>query len=129
MFFSVNENESAEYTHDKMSLNDLMKSTQDITSLDGKHDGKAGVNYVQTPGFSSFSIDSDHYYNGTTDTHGIYAPKGSYVVSNNTIVHLNKDNPLKGFRGWIIYYGCIRYVRGRARRRKHLRPAKNSAVW
>ena len=101
MFFSVNENESAEYTHDKMSLNDLMKSTQDITSLDGKHDGKAGVNYVQTPGFSSFSIDSDHYYNGTTDTHGIYAPKGSYVVSNNTIVHLNKDNPLKGFRGWI----------------------------
>ena len=22
-------------------------------------------------------------------------------MSNNTIVHLNKDNPLKGFRGWI----------------------------
>lgn len=101
MFFSVNENESAEYTHDKMSLNNLMTNTQDITSLDGKHNGTAGVNYVQTPGFSSFSIDSDHYYNGTTDTHGIYAPKGSYVVSNNTIVHLNKDNPLKGFRGWI----------------------------
>ncbi len=101
MFFSVNENESAEYTHDKMSLNNLMMDTLKIASLDGKHNGTAGVNYVQTPGYSSFSIDSDHYYNGTTDTHGIYAPKGSYVVSNNTIVHLNKDNPLKGFRGWI----------------------------
>ena len=99
MFFSVNENESAEYTHDKMSLNDLMKSTQDITSLDGKHDGKAGVNYVQTPGYANFRV-SDGTYTGT-EANGIYAPKGSYVVSNNTIVHLNKDNPLKGFRGWI----------------------------
>ena len=33
---------------------------------------------------------------------GIYAPDGAYVVSNNTIYHINKDTRLKGFRGWLI---------------------------
>ena len=35
------------------------------------------------------------------DENGIYAPEGAYVVSNNTIFHINKDTRLKGFRGWL----------------------------
>ncbi|MBO4785555.1 MAG: hypothetical protein J5510_00620, partial [Prevotella sp.] len=40
-------------------------------------------------------------YHAGDDADGIFAPKGSYVVSNNKIVHLNKDTRIKGFRGWI----------------------------
>lgn len=97
-YFSVND-EPDSYTHDRLSVDTKMMDTLKIASLDGMHDGKAGVNYVQTPGSADFRV-SDGIYTGTV-AEGIYAPKGSYVVSNNTIVHLNKDTPLKGFRGWI----------------------------
>ena len=99
MFFSVNENEPDSYTHDKMSVNVLMKNNQSIDSRDGNHDGIASVNYVRTPGYSSFSV-SGGIYSGNV-ANGIYASKGSYAVSNNTIYHLAKDTPIKGFRGWI----------------------------
>lgn len=112
MFFSVNENESAEYTHDKMSVNEVIKTDkQEIESLQHLHDGFAGVNYVQTPNYSGFRV-SNGIYTGT-EANGIYAPKGSYVVSTNpetqesTIVHLNKDTRLKGFRGWINLNNAI----------------------
>ena len=65
------------------------------------HDGKAGVNYVQTPGYKTFKVDTEGIYTGGETAQGIYAPKGSYVVSDNTILHLNKDTRIKGFRGWI----------------------------
>ncbi len=100
MFFSVNESEPDSYTHDRMSVNVLMKDEQSIVSRDGNHDGKASVNYVRTPGYKSFSVSGGNYTGGTT-AQGIYATKGSYAVSNNTIYHLAKDTPLKGFRGWI----------------------------
>ena len=99
MFFSVNENEPDSYTHDRMSVNVLMKNEQSITSRDGNHDGKASVNYVRTPGYKSFSVTGGVHYGD--EAMGIYATKGSYAVSNNTIYHLAKDTPLKGFRGWI----------------------------
>ncbi len=102
-YFSINENEPDTYKHDRMSINTLKKEAQTIESLDGEHDGTAGVNYVQTPGFDDFKSlvsKSDGLYTGTV-ANGIYAKKDSYVVSDNTIVHLNKDNRLKGFRGWI----------------------------
>ena len=112
MFFSVNENEPAEYTHDKMSVNEVIKTDkQEIESLQNLHDGFAGVNYVQTPNYSGFRV-SNGIYTGT-EANGIYAPKGSYVVSTNpetqesTIVHLNKDTRLKGFRGWINLNNAI----------------------
>lgn len=98
-YFSVKANESAEYTHFKLSTTKLKENSQTITSLDGNHDGIASVNYVRTPGYKSFSV-SGGIYTGTT-ANGIYATKGSYAVSNNTIYHLAKDTPLKGFRGWI----------------------------
>ena len=97
-FFSIND-EPDTYTHDRLVVATKMLDTLKIASLDGKHDGTAGVNYIQTPGYANFRV-SGGYYTGT-EADGIYAPKGSYVVSKNTIVHLNKDNPLKGFRGWI----------------------------
>ena len=105
MFFSVNESEPDTYKHDLMSVETKMLDTLKIKSLYGMHNGKAGVNYVQTPNYSGFRV-SDGIYTGT-EANGIYAPKGSYVVSTNpktqksTIVHLNKDTRLKGFRGWI----------------------------
>ncbi len=103
-FFSVKD-EPASYTHNLLALETKMLDTLKIKSLYGMHNGKAGVNYVQTPNYSGFRV-SDGIYTGT-EANGIYAPKGSYVVSTNpktqksTIVHLNKDTRLKGFRGWI----------------------------
>ena len=99
MFFSVNESEPDSYTHDRMSVNVLMKDEQSIVSRDVNHKGKASVNYVRTPGYKSFSVTGGVHYGD--EAMGIYATKGSYAVSNNTIYHLAKDTPLKGFRGWI----------------------------
>lgn len=99
MFFSVNESEPDSYTHDRMSVNVLMKNEQSIVSRYGNHDGIASVNYVRTPGYKSFSVSGGVHYGD--EAMGIYATKGSYAVSNNTIYHLAKDTPLKGFRGWI----------------------------
>lgn len=99
-FFSIN-NEPDTYTHNRLSTTTL-KGEQEVTlSFDGTNSITATANYVQTPDFANFRVSkSDGLYTGST-AQGYYAPKGSYVVSNNTIVHLNKDNPLKGFRGWI----------------------------
>ena len=99
-FFSIN-NEPDTYTHNRLSTTTL-KGDQEVTlSFDGTNSITATANYVQTPDFANFRVSkSDGLYTGST-AQGYYAPKGSYVVSNNTIVHLNKDNPLKGFRGWI----------------------------
>ena len=99
-FFSIN-NEPDTYTHNRLSTTTL-KGEQEVTlSFDNTNSITATANYVQTPDFANFRVSkSDGLYTGST-AQGYYAPKGSYVVSNNTIVHLNKDNPLKGFRGWI----------------------------
>ena len=99
MFFSVNEDEDTDYSHDKMSLNKTKTNEQTIESLDGNHNGTASVNYVQTPDYAGFQV-TNGVYNGNM-ANGIYAPKGAYVVSNDNIVHLKKDTRIKGFRGWI----------------------------
>ena len=99
-FFSVND-ESESYTHNLLEVETKMLDTLKIKSLDGMHDGKAGVNYVQTPGYKTFKVDTEGIYTGGETAQGIYAPKGSYVVSDKTILHLNKDTRIKGFRGWI----------------------------
>ena len=109
-FFSARDNEPDTYNHFKIPLNTWKAMSETISSLDGQHDGNAYVNYVQTPGFDSFSVTNGEY-NGE-DTHGIYASMGAYVVSTKTntetdetittIYHLNKDTRLKGFRGWIV---------------------------
>ena len=68
----------------------------------------AHVNYVQTPNYNT--IMETHVFDDLS--HGIYADEGAYVVSNNTIFHINKNTPLKGFRGWIVLddsywsFGC-----------------------
>jgi hypothetical protein len=98
MFFSVNETEPETYKHERMSLNTKKVADQDIPSFDNNHNGKAHVNYVQTPNYNT--IMESHVFDDLT--HGIYADEGAYVVSNNTIFHINKNTPLKGFRGWIV---------------------------
>ena len=97
MAFSINENESEEYTYPKLDLTKWNSGTQEITG-DENH-GVASVNYVQTAGYDTFQVNSDGFYTGTDNN--IFAPNGAYVVSNNTIYHINKDTRLKGFRGWI----------------------------
>ena len=101
MFFSVNE-EDESYTHDKMSLDTLKVAKQTISSLENAHNGIAHVNYVQTPDYENIMEleKTKEYYVGAE--HGIYAETGAYVVSSNTIFHINKNTPLKGFRGWIV---------------------------
>ena len=90
MFFSVNETEPATYKHPRMSLNTWKVKEEEITSRDGNHDGWASVNYVQTPEYNTFKVSSDGIYTGEDTDKEIYAAKGAYVVSNNTIVHLKK---------------------------------------
>lgn len=98
MFFSVNETEPETYKHERMSLNTKKVADEDIPSFDNNHNGTAHVNYVQTPNYNT--IMESHVFDDLT--HGIYADEGAYVVSNNTIFHINKNTPLKGFRGWIV---------------------------
>jgi hypothetical protein len=97
MFFSVNENESDTYTFPKLPLGTLKTDDQEISSLENQNNGIAHVNYVQTSGYNSFTPGTS----GSNVTNDVYAPDGAYVVSNNTIFHINKDTRLKGFRGWI----------------------------
>ena len=103
-FFSARENETSDYTHFKIPLGTLKHASETIIK-DEEPAGIAHVNYVQTPDYNSI-INNHEYYDG--GSHGIYATTGSYVVSYNankettTIYHINKNTPLKGFRGWIV---------------------------
>lgn len=103
LFFSVD----ADKASDQFPFLDLTTWKQNTQSFvvypnESASDGcYATVNYVQTPGYSSFAIGSDGIYTGSDDN-GIFAPKGAYVVSQGTIYHINKDTRLKGFRGWIV---------------------------
>ena len=95
MFFSINEEESDSETFPFL---DLTKWNDGAQTFSGEaNNGIASVNYVQTSDFTNFSPGTA----GSTVENGIYAPDGAYVVSNNTIYHINKDTRLKGFRGWL----------------------------
>ena len=96
IFFSVEDEKPSGYDYPWLSLGTVMAQNP-IKSYNNANDGIEYANYIQTPGFENFTV-SDGEYNGTAD---VYAPKGGYAVSNNTIYHLNKDTPIKGFRGWI----------------------------
>ena len=99
-FFSAKADEDESYLHFRLTTATL-KGEQVVTeSFGGSNSLTATGNYVQTPDYSSFSV-SGGIYSGSTDVKGIYAPKGSYAVSNNTLYHLNKDTRIKGFRGWL----------------------------
>ena len=98
MFFSINEEESDSETFPFLDLTKWNDGTQTFTGE--TNNGIASVNYVQTAKYKDFKVNSDGSYIGTVDNN-IYAPNGAYVVSNNTIFHINKDTRLKGFRGWL----------------------------
>ena len=97
-FFSARDDEPDTYTHFVIPLDTWKDASETISSLDNNHNGIAHVNYVQTPNYNT--IMTSHVFDDVT--HGIYAEEGAYVVSNNTIYHINKNTPLKGFRGWIV---------------------------
>ena len=99
IFFSVESEEPSGYDNPWLPLGKVM-AQNNISSYNNANDGVEYANYIQTPGFESFTVSSG-IYNGSTDTKDVYAPKGGYAVSNNTIYHLNKDTRIKGFRGWI----------------------------
>ena len=107
-YFSVREEDANPdtYNHTHLSTSDYKGSQIVSKSYDGSNSITATVNYIQTPGFASFTT-SGGEYNGAIDVKGIYAPKGSYAVSvstttnKTTIFHLNKDTRIKGFRGWM----------------------------
>lgn len=96
MFFSVKP-EAADETFPLLPLSTVKVDEQAISSLENQNPGVAHVNYVQTSGYNSFTPGTS----GSNVTNDVYAPDGAYVVSNNTIFHINKDTRLKGFRGWI----------------------------
>lgn len=103
-FFSVRNPESDDYTLGKMSMDVVKGEPQAISSYKNANDGTAYANYIQTPGYAGFTVSGGFYSGASTD---VYAPNGSYVVSNNTIYHLNKDTKIKGFRGWIELTNAI----------------------
>ena len=99
IFFSVESEKPSGYDNPWLPLGTVM-AQNNISSYNNANDGVEYANYIQTPGFETFTVSSG-IYNGSTDTKDVYAPKGGYAVSNNTIYHLNKDTRIKGFRGWI----------------------------
>ena len=96
MFFSINEEESDSETFPFLDLTKWNDGTQTFSGE--TNNGIAWVNYIQTSDFTNFEPGTS----GSIVKNGIYAPDGAYVVSNNTIYHINKDTRLKGFRGWLI---------------------------
>ena len=96
MFFTINP-EAVDETFPLLPLDTMKVDNQEISSLEGQNDGVAHVNYVRTSGFTNFTPGTS----GSNVANGVYAPDGAYVVSDNTIYHINKDTRLKGFRGWI----------------------------
>ena len=100
-FFSAKDNEEENYNHFHL-IKTTLKGDQRVTASYGSNNSLTATgNYVRTPGYSDFRVGRNGIYTGGNTAKGIYAPKGSYVVSDNTIYHLAKDTPLKGFRGWI----------------------------
>ena len=97
-FFSVNPDEP-EYQKVSTNENDFT-ANYFVSSYNDANDGQAFVTYVRTPGYSDFAVNSSGTYTGST-ADGIFAPKGSYVVSRGKFYEINKDTPIKGFRGWI----------------------------
>ncbi len=116
-FFSVNPadaEEGSEYTHYVMNPstiyveNDFPSWDGEESKIGGNNDGKSFVSYVRTPSYSKFRVDSngDVILQSKTGynlgiVNNTYAPKGSYVMSNDKMYEINRDTPLKGFRGWI----------------------------
>ena len=100
IFFSVESEKPSGYDYPWLPV-DTVKAQNPISSYNNANDGIEYANYIQTPGFKDFTV-NDGIYVGANDTETkVYAPMGGYAVSNNTIYHLNKDHPIKGFRGWI----------------------------
>lgn len=80
----------------KKTIDNLTGEETGELTVNGDNDGVSYVSYIRTPGYT-MSV-SDFV---TTGKEGLYAPNGSYVLSGGKIYEINKDTPLKGFRGWI----------------------------
>lgn len=101
----VNENKTEGaadyYTHYIMDPA-VLSGNVSLESWNNDNNGAAYVSYVQTPGYSAFAVNASGKYIGNAEEiAGLYAPKGSYVMSSGKIYEINKDTRIKGFRGWI----------------------------
>ncbi|MBQ1587531.1 MAG: hypothetical protein II081_00600 [Prevotella sp.] len=100
MFFSTNGNtEVPDYIYPVIDLS-VWNGHQDVGSFEDKNDGCGHVTYIQTPGFSTFSVNRQGIQLANA-TDGSYAPKGSYAMSGGKMYELSRDTRIKGFRGWI----------------------------
>ena len=101
MFFSTNEadNSDPDYNFPFIDL-DVEKGEQPVGSFGGTNNGCGHVTYIQTPGFSTFSVNRQGIQLANA-TAGSYAPKGSYAMSGGKMYELSRDTRIKGFRGWI----------------------------
>lgn len=101
LLFSTNAQDEGnpDYNHPVMKLG-VANGSEEVSSLNGTNDGRAYVNYVQTPGFASFKVKGGIYKGGPAGE-GSYATKGSYAMSGGKMYELSKDTPIKGFRGWL----------------------------
>ena len=101
MFFSTNEadNSDPDYNFPFIDL-DVEKGEQPVGSFGGTNNGCGHVTYIQTPGFSTFSVNRQGIQLANA-TDGSYAPKGSYAMSGGKMYELSRDTRIKGFRGWI----------------------------
>jgi hypothetical protein len=116
-FFSVKPADAEEgsgYTHYVMNPstiyveNDFPSWDGEESKIGGNNDGKSFVSYVRTPSYSKFRVNGSGEVILQSKTgynlgivNNTYAPKGSYVMSNDKMYEINRDTPLKGFRGWI----------------------------
>lgn len=103
LFFSTNaaDENNSEYQYPYMDLS-IVNGQQNVGSYQDLNDGCGHVTYIQTPNFSTFSVNSDGIKNTSVDSpEDSYAPKGSYAMSGGKMYELSRDTRIKGFRGWI----------------------------
>ena len=101
LFFSTNseDEDNSEYQYPVIDLS-VWSGQQSVGSYNDKNDGTGYVTYVQTPNFSTFSVNNEGKQL-VNSPDGSYAPKGSYAMSGGKMYELSRDTRIKGFRGWI----------------------------
>ena len=89
----------------------------ELLSKDGTNDGFSYVSYVRTRGMYNPDgtrknprdfLDENGIYNGEDidpENEYLFVPKGGYAIANKdgkkVFMEVNKDTPIKGFRGWL----------------------------
>ena len=114
-FFAVDPTQVPQGYEHTIIDTDTPYASLNIESYNNENDGVSHVSYISTPGgFDAagnkiFTINANGEYSGNTAVSDEYVPKGAYALATvnidnelvQRICEVNKDTPVKGFRGWL----------------------------